>query len=112
MQQAGEGEANVKPATMQRCFVASEYAASKAKAGDHAKKNCSKNDTRQEGGKWMSDMVCKVGASTMTTHAATAHSGDGAYHSEMTSTFDPPSPAHSRTITTSDGKWLGACKLG
>ena len=112
MQQSGEGKADAKPATMQRCFVASEYAQSKAKADDFVKKNCSKNDTRQEGGKWMNDMVCKVGTGTMTTHSTTAYSGDHAYHSEMTSTFDPPAPGHSRTITTSDGKWLRACKPG
>ena len=110
MRQAADGKEAGKPATLQRCFVASEYAQSKAKADDYAKKNCSKNETRQEGGKWMSDMVCKVGSGTMTTHATTAFSGDGAYLSEMKSTFDPPTPGHSRTMTTSDGKWLGACK--
>lgn len=112
MQQVAEGKEAGKPATLQRCIVASEYAASKAKADDYAKKNCSKNEIHQDGGKWMSDMVCKVGTGTMTTHSVTAYSGDGAYHSEMTSTFDPPSPGHSRTVTTTDGKWLGSCKPG
>ena len=112
MQQMADGKEAGKPATMQRCVVASDYAQSKAKADDYTKKNCSKNEIRQEGGKWMSDMVCKVGTGTMTSHSVTAFSGDGAYHSEMTSTFDPPSAGHSRTITTSDGKWLGSCKPG
>ena len=112
MQQAVDGQAAGKPAIMQRCFIASEYAQSKAKADDFAKKNCSKNETRQEGGKWVNDMVCKVGTGTMTTHSTTAYNGENAYHSEMTSTFDPPTPNHSRSITTSDGKWMGACKAG
>ena len=110
MQVAADGKAVIKPAAMQRCFRESEYAKSKATADDFAKKNCSKNETRQESGKWVNDMVCKMGEGTMTLHSVTAYSGDGAYHSEMKSTFDPPSPASPATTTVSDGKWLGECK--
>jgi len=54
-------------------------------------------------------LVCKVGAGTMTTHTVTDLTGDTAYHSVSTSTFYPPQPGHTRSISTIDGKWLGAC---
>ena len=109
MQQDADGKVS-KPATLRHCIDAAGYARSKATADAYAKKNCSKNETHQEGGKGVSDMVCKVGPGTMTSHSVTAFNGENAYHSELTSTFDPPSPGHSRSVTTSDGKWTGACK--
>ena len=110
MQHASDGRVDVKPASLKRCNTASEIAQSRATAADYAKKNCSKNETRQEGGKWVSDMVCKVGASTMTSHSVTDAFGDTAYHTEMISSMDPPTPGHARSSTTIDGKWLGTCK--
>jgi hypothetical protein len=112
IQHASDGRVDVKPATMQHCKSASEIARSQVTAADYAKKNCSKNETRQQAGKWVSDMVCKVGASTMTSHTVTDVTGDTAYHSESTSNIDPPTPGHARSTTIFDGKWLGTCKPG
>lgn len=112
MQHVSDGKVDVKPTTLQQCKEASEIARAKATAADYAKKNCSKNETRQEGGKWVNDTVCKVGAGTMNSHTVTDASGDTAYHTESTSSFDPPTPGHSRSSTTIDGKWLGTCKPG
>jgi len=108
MQRDADGKVS-KPATLRHCIDAAGYARSRATADEYAKKNCSKNDVHQEGSKWVGDMVCKVGTGTMTSHTVTVFNGENAYHSELTSTFDPATPGHGRSVTTSDGKWTGAC---
>ena len=89
MQHALDGTTDVKPTTMRPCLDASEQAQRRLTAANCAKKNCSKNETRREG-KWVT--------------------GDTAYHTESTSTFDPPKPDHPRSVTIRDGKWLGVCQ--
>lgn len=95
--------------TTQHCLDAAAIAHGKQVGEEYMKKNCSKHQTRHEGGKWVSDMVCTVGTSTMTSHSVT-DSSDNAYHTVMTTTYDPPMAGRSQTSTTIDGKWLGACK--
>ena len=99
-----------KPGVAQNCLDASALAQGKQTAEEYAKKNCSKNDTHQEGGKWITDTVCKVGSSTMSNHSVTQFISDDAYHTESTITYDPPISGRTGTKTTVDGKWLGACK--
>ena len=45
----------------------------------------------------------------MSSHSTTVFS-DNAYHTELTTTYEPPMPGLARTSTTVDGKWIGACK--
>jgi hypothetical protein len=108
MQHSSDGKGADKPTIVNQCKDASMIARGKQAAEDYAKKNCSKNETRREGSKWVSDTVCKVGGSTMSSHTVTNVS-DNAYHTENTTTFDPPTPGHSRSSTTIDGKWLKTC---
>lgn len=110
LQHSSGSSAMSKPGTTSHCLDAEAMAAAKQTGLDYAKKNCSRNATRRDGGNWVTDMICKLGTTTMTTHSVTMFSGDEAYHTEMTTTFEPPTAgqAHSRTIV--DGKWLGACK--
>jgi Protein of unknown function (DUF3617) len=109
MQHTADGKATVEPTTVKQCKEASELAKAQMAAAEYARKNCSKNETHQSGSQWVTDMVCKVGAGTMTSHTVTVFTGDTAYHIDTTSTFDPPAPGHSRTSTTVDGTWLGPC---
>ena len=104
MQHSSDGKVNVQPSTVKQCKDATELARARS-AEEYAKKNCSRNDTRQEGSKFVNDTVCKVGASTM-THSVTEATGDTGYHTESTSTFDPSTSGHSRSTTTIDAKWL------
>lgn len=110
IQHAGSNKGSDKAGAAQNCLDAAALAQGKKSGEEYAKKNCSKNDTRQEGGKWISDMVCNAGGSTMTTHSVTQFNGEDSYHTEMTITYDPPEPGQTHTTTTVDGKWLGACK--
>ena len=110
IQHATDNPASAKPATANQCLDAKTQAAAKQTALDYVKKNCSKNETRQDGARWVTDMVCKLnGKTTMTTHSVTTFGGD-TYHTEMTTTFEPPAAGQAHSGTIVDGKWLGACK--
>lgn len=109
MQHSYTGKGAPKLGTTQVCIDASSLAQGKKTADDYATKNCSKNEVRQEGSKWITDTVCKMGSSTMSNHSMTEFSGENAYHTEMTMTYDPPMDGRSGTNVTIDGKWLGAC---
>jgi hypothetical protein len=100
-----------QPRTTVQCLDAKGAAEARQTALDYAKKNCTKNETRRDGSKWVTDMVCRLNnSSQMTTHSETTFSGDEAYHTEMTTTFEPPTAGRSRSSTIVDGKWLGTCK--
>jgi hypothetical protein len=109
LQNTSDKQGAGKPGIAQNCLDAAAMAHGKQVAEEYTKKNCSKHETRHVGGKWVSDLVCKVGTSTMTTHSVT-DSSDNAYHTVMTTTYDPPMAGRSQTSMTVDGKWLGACK--
>jgi hypothetical protein len=109
IQHSIDGKTDVQPGPgkYERCQDAKALAQARVKAAEYAKTHCSKNDTRQDGGKWVNDLVCTTGRSTSTSHTVTDYTGDTAYHTETTTTSDPPD---SRSVTIIDGKWLGACK--
>ena len=106
---SSDGKKAKAPAVAQRCLDAAALTRGKLTGDEYIRKNCTKYETRKEGGSWIVDMECKDGANTMITHSVTAYAGDNAYHTELTLTYDPPaSGARSRTVI--DGKWMGACK--
>jgi Protein of unknown function (DUF3617) len=92
------------------CRTSADMAHAKEVGDAYVKKSCSKYEVRKDGGKWIVDMVCQVGAGagTMTSHVESTFS-DSANHTEMTATFDPPSKDHARTATVTDVKYLGPC---
>jgi hypothetical protein len=103
----GNGEAH--GGTTQQCLDVAAMVRAKQTTAEYVKANCSKNATERAGDTWTNDLVCKSGASVMTTHTTTAMTGDGAYHTELSMTEDPPA-AGGPSSTTMDGKWIGACK--
>jgi hypothetical protein len=94
------------------CMDAIAMAKSKQMGDDYNKKNCSKNETRQEGGQWVTDLVCKLGDSSMIGHEVASFTSDNAYHTENTISYDPPFAGRSRKSIVIDAKWLGTCKSG
>ena len=61
-----------------------------------AKEMCSKSDRRVEGNRLTIDAVCKLGVTTMTTHSVMTFTGNTAYHTEGSATYDPPYDEHVR----------------
>ena len=104
--------ADGKTATARMCTTARQAAESKQMNDDYNKNNCSKDETRREGGKWITDRVCKVGGSTMSGHSVIVFDGDNAYHTESTTTYNPPFNRRSSKSVTLDAKWLGTCQPG
>ena len=77
------------------------------------KKICSKKETRKEGDKWTSDSVCNYypAGTHIIKHGVTTMNGD-ATHTDLVTSFDPPSQDRKNSTTTSDSKWTGPCKAG
>ena len=109
-QNSSDGKAGGRDGTMQICMDAATMAQSKQLSDEYNRKNCSKNEIRKEGNKWIRSLVCNVGTSNVSTQQTFEFSSDSAYHAEVISTYDPPSAGRTRTHVIRDGKWLGACK--
>ena len=106
---SSDGRSGNRSATARVCMDAGIMAQSKQINTDYNRKNCSRNETRQEGGQWTVDLVCKVGASTMSGHEVTRFIGDDAYHTESTVAYDPPFSGQSHKQVVTDAKWVGPC---
>jgi hypothetical protein len=77
-----------------------------------AKELCSKSDRRVEGNQLTIDAVCKLGVTTMTSHSVMTFSGNTAYHTEGSATYDPPMLNMSEVKSSIDAKWVGECNAG
>lgn len=73
---------------------------------------CSKSDVRFSGGRGSVDLVCNVSGSTMRSKGAITFTGDTAYHTDIDTTYDPPSNGMARSRMVVESRWLGACKAG
>ena len=77
-----------------------------------AKELCSKSDRRVEGNRLTIDAVCKLGVTTLTAHSVMTFSGNTAYHTEGSATYDPPMLNISKQNSSIDAKWVGECPAG
>ena len=73
---------------------------------------CSKSDFRISGGKGTGEFVCNMGGSTMHSRSVMTLTGDTAYRTEIDTTFDPPMGGMSKTHSTVESHYVGACKPG
>ena len=94
------------------CVDAATEASNNATTDAYMKSNCSKFDTRKVGDSWIIDSVCTLGGTHAVTHQVTTLTSEDAYHTDGTSTYDPPLQGKSNAVMSIDGKWLGACKPG
>jgi len=77
-----------------------------------AREMCSKSDRRVEGNRLTIDAVCKLGVTTMITHSVMTFSGNTAYHTEGSATYDPPMMNLSESKSSIDAKWVAECPPG
>jgi hypothetical protein len=75
-------------------------------------KSCSKNEMRKEGASIVSESVCKMGGSTVTSRGVLSGNFDSAYRMEVKSTYEPPLHGTKESLVRVEGKWLGPCKPG
>ena len=101
-----------QPMVMQQC-TDDAFEAQMLKEGlEQAKTMCSKNEMRREGGKILSDSVCKVGSSTVTSQSVTTGDFSSAYRVEVKSTISPPMAGQQGSSTVIEARWLGPCLPG
>ena len=109
VQYSYDGAPRTLAGTTQLCWTAVDLESGR-KILEEAIKNCSKNEVRKEGSKWINNSVCKLDSSTVTAQMTREFNGENAYHDDMNLTFNPPLDEHSRVHMVTDGKWLGPCK--
>lgn len=73
---------------------------------------CSKSDIRRDGNSYISDSVCQIGQSTMTSHSVMALQGDTGYKTVINTTYDPPLMGMKDSNTTVEAKFVGPCRDG
>ena len=77
-----------------------------------AKEMCTQNERHVEGNRMTVKATCKLGPTTMKTESVMVFSGNTAYHTDATASYDPPFMNMSESKSTIDGKWAGPCKPG
>jgi Protein of unknown function (DUF3617) len=77
-----------------------------------AKEMCAQNERVVEGNRMTVRATCKLGPTTMKTQSVMVFSGNAAYHTDATATYDPPFMNMTEAKSTIDGKWAGPCKAG
>lgn len=77
-----------------------------------SRQQCSKNSMRKQGDKIIIDSVCKIDATTATTHGVFSGDFSRNYRGEIDTSFSPPLHGMKSSKQVLEGKWLGACKPG
>lgn len=76
-----------------------------------AKDMCSKQDMQKTAAGIVIDSTCQIGAMTSVSHMEITGDFNSAYTMKMTSqNTGGPSAMPKETVTTMEGKWMGACK--
>lgn len=70
---------------------------------------CDKPDISRSGNTVTVNSSCKVGETKATTRAVTKFTGDTAYHTDVTTKFDPPMQGRGEQAMAQDAKWTGPC---
>ena len=109
VQNSYDGAPLTAAGTTQICLNAAEMESAK-KILEEASKNCSKNEVRKEGGKWIMRSVCKISGAPYSGQMTREFNGDNAYRDDTNLTYNPPIDGRSRVHMTVDYKWLGPCK--
>ena len=109
----GAGGANSAPAqTIQQCIDAATDQALRDMGQGMGKDLCSKQELRLEGGRLVMDSVCRVGATTATSHAVMSGDFSTSYRMESRSTYSPPLMGRTEGTSLMEAKWIGPCKAG
>ena len=109
----GAGGANSPPAqTIQQCIDAATDQALRDMGQGMGKDACSKQEMRREGSTLVIDSVCRMGATTATSHAVVTGDFGSSYRMESSSTYKPPMMGKSSGSFVMEAKWVGPCKAG
>ena len=76
------------------------------------KTQCSKNEMRKDGDKFIAESVCKMETSTAKTRAVFTGRFDSAYKADIKTTYEPPLRGMKESSSVIEATWLGPCKTG
>ena len=100
--------------TMQQCTNAATDKLMTSNFGNIGREDCSKRDIQVSGRTVTVDSVCKIGGTTMATHAVVSGDFNAAYTIKVSSKREggPPAPAGAagETNLSIEAKWVGPCK--
>jgi hypothetical protein len=74
--------------------------------------NCSKDVTRREGARWISESVCKLGSSTVTSRSVTTGDFQQGFRVEVESRYAPPLMGTAQDASVIEARWAGPCPAG
>lgn len=106
----GDAGGKAPPQVMQQCIDAATDQLLRDMGQGMGKDMCSKQEMRSEGPRLVIDSVCKIGASTSTTHAVMTGDFGSSYRMDMKSSYSPPLGGRSEASTFIETKWVGPCK--
>ena len=97
--------------TMQHCTDETTDKKMTTQLSPMAKQNCTKNDTQKTATGYVSDSVCNVGTTSITSHTEIVGDFNSGY-TVMTASHSDKGPGGKPLDTTTkiEAKWLGACK--
>jgi len=95
---------------MQQCTDETTDKQMSANFSPMAKQNCSRNDTQQTATGYVTDSVCSISGTTMSSHSEITGDFNSAYAVKVTSHNDKPmAGAPADSTVTLQARWLGAC---
>jgi hypothetical protein len=77
-----------------------------------SKEMCTKNDMKRDGNRIIGSAECKIGESKIVSRSVMTMTGDTAYRTEITASYDPPFMGMKESQTTLEGKYVGPCRDG
>ena len=73
---------------------------------------CTRNEFKRDGARFVGSAECKMGESKILSRSVMTLTGDTAYHTEISATYEPPFMGMKDSQTVLDGKYMGACPAG
>ena len=73
---------------------------------------CTRNEFKRDGARFVGSSECKIGDSKIVSRSVMTLTGDTAYHTEISASYDPPFMGMKDSKTTLDGKYVGPCTNG
>ena len=73
---------------------------------------CTKSEFKRDGSRFTMTAECTLGESKLRSRAVMTVSGDTAYRTEISATYNPPFMGMKDSQTILEGKYVGACRDG
>jgi len=97
------------PQQMKMCIDPATDAAMYKLGSNAGQEMCDKREVKRTGSTLTVDAECKLGDARTSSHSVTTFTGDSAYHTDITTKFDPPVAGQAGSTMVQEAKWTGPC---